>query len=142
MSDRAEIPPGYDYEASTSAFINHVGRLYTKRVMADDGSEREFWAALRIEQHHVNTWNLCHGAVMSLMAEIGTGGPGWTPDAPPAVVIELNTHFIAAPRLGDLLEVRGMLTKRTRSLIFSSARGEVAGRPMFSATSIQKVIGA
>lgn len=141
MVSEGEIPSGYEYEPSTSAFINHVGRVFTKHVTPASGPD-EFWAAIRIEQHHVNTWNLCHGAVMSMMAEIGTGGPGWVPGGPPAVVIDLAIQYIAAPKLGDLLEVCGTLTKRTRSLIFSQGRGIVDGTTVFTATSIQKVIGS
>lgn len=133
------VPVGYDFEASPSAFINHLGRVYSKRVIPDHGPE-QVWAALRIEQHHVNAWNLCHGAVMASMAEIGTAGPGWDPSGPPVVAIEMSMQFIGAPKLGDLLEVCGTITRKTRSLVFSQARGEVAGEPIFLATSVQKIL--
>jgi len=140
MSDLTGCPEGYGYEPSVSAFINHIGKVYSKRVPRDGGEE--VWAALRIEDHHVNAWKLCHGAVMASMAEIGTAGPGWDPSGPPVVAIEMSMQFIAAPKLGDLLEVCGTLTKKTRSLVFSQAIGEVDGKPMFLATSVQKILAA
>src|SRR3546814_12292860 len=76
MTDDSDIPPGYSYEPSPSAFINHIGRVFSKKVTRDDGTQ-EVWAALRIQSHQVNSWNLCHGSVMAGMAEIGTAGPGW-----------------------------------------------------------------
>jgi acyl-coenzyme A thioesterase PaaI-like protein len=139
MTDRPDIPEGYSYEPSVSAFINHIGHVYSRRTAGPNGDE--VWAALRIEPHHVNAWNLCHGAVMASMAEIGTAGPGWDPEGPPVVAIEMSMQFIGAPKLGDLLEVRGILVKRTRSLVFTRAEAEVDGKPIFTATSVQKVIG-
>ena len=140
MNDEEQAPPGYGYEPSTSAYINHIGRVYSRRIQPPGDAPEQVWAALRIAPHHVNTWNLCHGAVMASMAEIGTAGPGWDPSGPPVVAIEMSMQFIAAPKLGDLLEVCGVLTRRTRSLVFSQALGEVDGKPMFMATSVQKIL--
>lgn len=140
LTDANDIPEGYAYEPSPSAFINHIGRVYSKRIQPEDGGPEQVWAALRIQDHHVNSWGLCHGAVMASMAEIGTAGPGWDPSGPPVVAIDLTLQFIGAPKLGDLLEVCGTLTRRTRSLVFTQARAEVAGNVIFQATSIQKII--
>lgn len=133
------MPAGYAYQPTPSAFVEHVGKVYTKKVTRGDGTV-EAWAALRIEPHHVNAWNFAHGGVLATMAEIGTAQPGWDPEGPPCVAIDLATQFIGAPKLGDILEVCGTITKRTRSLVFTSARGEVAGEPVFLATSIQKIV--
>lgn len=74
------------------------------------------------------------------MAEIGTAQPSWDPEGAPCVAIDLAIQFIGAPKLGDVLEVCGSVTKRTRSLVFTYARGEVRGEPVFLATSIQKIL--
>jgi uncharacterized protein (TIGR00369 family) len=136
-----EIPPGYLYEPSTSAFANHIGRVYSRHVPAGEGRPEEQWLALRIEQHHVNTWNLCHGGVIAALAEFGVSAPSYQQGGSAVVAVELSMQFIAAPKLGDLIEVCGTVSRRTRSLVFSQARGEVAGVLMFLATSVQKVIG-
>lgn len=140
MSQTDVAPHGYKYEVLPSKFIEHVGRVYTKRVTCSDGTV-EAWGALRIEAHHVNSWNFAHGAVMATMAEVGTALPSWEAAGPPCVAVDLSIQFIGAPKLGDWLEVCGTLTKRTRSLVFTKARGEVAGAPVFFATSIQKIVG-
>ena len=133
------MPPGYAYQPTPSAFVEHVGRLYTKKVARPDGMV-EAWSALRIEPHHVNAWNFAHGGVLATMAEIGTAQASWDPDGPPCLAIDLALQFIGAPKLGELLEVCGVVTKRTRSLVFVSAHGEVAGEPVLFATSIQKIM--
>jgi acyl-coenzyme A thioesterase PaaI-like protein len=135
-----DMPDGYVYEPTPAAFIEHVGRLHTRKVEREDGTD-EAWSALKILPHHVNAWNFAHGGVLATMAEIGTAQASWDPDGPACVAIDLAIQFISAPKLGDVLEVCGVTTKRTRSLVFASARGEVAGETVFIATSIQKVVG-
>lgn len=139
MSEAIDIPPGYRYEEVPSRYVMHMGRVFTKKVTRNDGVV-ESWSALRIEEHHVNAWNFAHGALLAGMAEIATAQPAWDPSGLPCVAIDLTIQFIGAPKLGDLLEVCGTVTKRTRSLVFTSARGEVAGAPMFVATSIQRIL--
>jgi hypothetical protein len=57
------------------------------------------------------------------------------------VAIELSTQFIAAPKLNEWLVVHGQLTKRTRSLVFTRCQGESDGKLVFTATSVQKIVG-
>lgn len=135
------IPSDYSHHESPSAFVNHIGKIYHKRCPAADGSE-EVWTALEIQAHHVNAWGFCHGAVMSSLAEMGTAAPAWDPDGPPVVAIEMNMQFIKAPKLGQLLEVCGTVSQRTRSLVFSQARAYADGELVFTASSIQKILKA
>jgi len=116
-----------------------VGQVHTKKVEREDGT-REAWSALRIEPHHVNAWNMAHGGVMAFMAEVGTAQASWDPQGAPCVAISLDTQFIGAPKLGDVLEVCGTVTRRTRSMVFTSAIGSVRGETVLLATSIQKII--
>lgn len=128
---------GYEPETTPSTFVNHVGPLLVRSARA--GAE-ETWCAMRVEAQHVNAWNLAHGGFLATLAEIGTGRASWDPAGPPTVAVDLSIQFIAAPKLGDLVEVCGVVTKRTRSLVFTTARGEVAGEPVFIATSVQKIL--
>jgi len=133
------MPEGYRYEPTPSAFVEHVGQLHTKQVLRADGV-REAWSALRIEDRHVNAWGMAHGGVLAFMAEVGTAQACWDPDGDPCVAIDLTMQFQGAPQLGDVIEVCGTVTHRTRSLVFTSATGTVRGNPMFVATSIQKIL--
>ena len=137
MSDA--VPAGYTHEPSTSAFVNHVGKVYNKVVTREDGT-KETWAAILIEPHHVNTWGFAHGGFMAACAEIGTGG-GYEAGGPPIVAVDLQIHFVAAPKLGQWLEIRGLVNKRTRSLVFAESKAFADGQLMFSATCIHKIVG-
>ena len=128
----------YMHEITPSSFVNHVGPLLS-RAGASKG-DKVHWCAMRVEEHHVNSWNFAHGGFLATLAEIGTARACWDPDGPATVAIDLNVQFIAAPKLGDLIEICSWTVKRTRTLVFTSARGEVQGEPVFLATSIQKIM--
>lgn len=49
---------------------------------------------------------------------------------------------IRSIKKGEVLEVKGWVTKRTRSLVFAQARAESDSRLVFTATAIHKVISA
>ena len=133
------MPDGYVYEPTPSAFVEHVGHLHTRKVVRPDGV-REAWSALRIEDRHVNSWGMAHGGVLAFMAEVGTAQACWDPEEDPCVAIDLTMQFQGAPKLGDVLEVCGIVTHRTRSLVFTTATGTVRGKPVLVATSIQKIL--
>jgi len=135
------VPEGYTYEPSPSAYVNHMGKIYLRRS-TDPGGQDIVSAALRIEPHHVNAWGLAHGSLIAGMAEVGCAGTAYVADGPPVVAVEISTQFIGAPKLGELLEVHGWTTRRTRTLVFTQCRGESDGKLVFTATSVQKIIGA
>lgn len=138
MSD--EIPEGYSYTPSPSAFPNHVGRLFSKTVDTADG-EPEKWTALRVADHHVNSWGLAHGGLIAFLAEVATASAAWDPDGPPVVTVSLTTQFVRAPKLGQLLEMRARTTRRTRSMVFVEAHAFADGELQFTVSALNKVIG-
>ena len=136
-----EIPDGYQYELTPSAFVNHVGRIYRKPAIGAESDTRA-WLAMRVQPQHVNAWNLCHGAAIASLAEIAVSAVAYRPDEPPVVTIDLNVQFIRAPKLGDLIEVSAEVTRRSRSLVFSQCRAVVRGELVFTAGSVQKVLSS
>lgn len=147
MAQSGGMPEGYSYEPSPSAFIDHIGKVY-RRVGGmgasgqDAGGPEIVSSAIRVEQHHVNSWGFGHGSFMAGMAEIGCAAGSYDPNGPPVVAIEMSMQFIGAPKLGELLEVHGWITQRTRTLVFTQCRAESDGKLVFTATSVQKIIKA
>jgi uncharacterized protein (TIGR00369 family) len=135
-----EIPEGYGYAPSPSAFPNHVGRIFSKTVDGPDG-EPEKWTALRVAEHHVNSWGLAHGGLIAFLAEVATAGAAWDPEGPPVVTVSLTTQFLRAPKLGQLLEMRARATRRTRSMVFVEAHAFADGELQFTASALNKIIG-
>ena len=140
MDREHDFPEGYTYQPSPSAFIDHIGKVY-QRVTRNDDGKNIVSSAIRVDPHHVNSWGFAHGSFMAGMAEIGCASGAYDPDGPPVVAIEMSMQFIGAPKLGQLLEVHGEVTRRTRSLVFSQCRATADGQLVFAATSVQKIIG-
>lgn len=134
------VPDGYSYTPSPSAFPNHVGRIFHKTVEVP-GAEPEKWVALVVEDHHVNSWGMAHGGLIAFLAEVGTSSAAWDPAGPPVVTISITTQFLRAPKLGQLLEVRAVATRRTRSLVFVDAHAFADGELQFTATAVNKIVG-
>lgn len=138
--DTNDIPEGYTYEPSTSRFVNEVGRNYHKTIVNEDGS-KVHCTAIRVEERHVNTWGLAHGGFMAAVSEFMSAG-AYEPGGPPVVAMEMSMQFIRAPKLGDLIETRSHVKRRTRSVVFIYAEAFVGDDIVFSASSLHKVVGA
>jgi uncharacterized protein (TIGR00369 family) len=141
VAEADDIPEGYTYAQSSSAFINHVGRVFHK-VVEKPGGETEYWRALRVEPHQVNTWNFAHGGLMAALAEMVSGAPAYIPGGQPAIVVDMSIQFMKAPKLGDLLEARGTAVRRTKSMVFTYAQAFVGKDIMFTVSAVHKIIGS
>jgi acyl-coenzyme A thioesterase PaaI-like protein len=135
------MPEGYKHTPSSSAFVNHVGRAHHRYAVRPDGTE-EVWIALRIEPHHVNTWNFGHGGLIAAMAEFANSGPSYEKGKPPVVIAQMSISFIRAPKLGDLLEAHGFVLRRTKSMAFTRVEARVGADLIFTADAVHKVVGA
>lgn len=141
MTEPGDIPEGYGYEPSASPAVNHMGRLFRKRLQPANGAE-QVWSALRVEPHHANAWSLCHGTILSGLAEIGNSSAAYVESLPPAVVVDMTITLMKAPKVGDLIEVCGVIIRRTRSLVFTQATAFVNGEIVLSSSATHKVVGA
>lgn len=141
MSDAYDVPEGYHYEPTESAFVNHVGRLFSKTETLPDGSSATV-TAMRVEAHHVNVWNLAHGGLIACLAECVTSGAAYEPDGKPVVAVQCNIQLIRAPKIGELVELRGKVVRRGRALVFTEGHGEVDGKVVFTASGVHAVVGA
>ncbi len=55
--------------------------------------------------------------------------------------IQLDLHYLAPARPGDFVEARGMVVRRTRSVIFVRGTLSVGERAVLSASGIWKILG-
>ena len=68
---------------------------------------------------HANPAGVVHGGVLMAFADHGLSFLAWeAAERATCTTIQLNTHFLAAIRPGDFIELRGEVTRRTRALVF------------------------
>jgi uncharacterized protein (TIGR00369 family) len=140
VEEKDDIPEGYSYEPTASAFVNHVGRLFMRLETLSNGTI-QIVSAMRVEPHHVNVWGFAHGGLIAFLAECVTSGAAYEPEGKPVVGVQCNLQLIRAPKLGELIEMRGSVVRRARTLVFTEGRGEVDGKVVFTATSVLAVVG-
>jgi acyl-coenzyme A thioesterase PaaI-like protein len=133
--------PGYTIFTGVTPFADHVGPIHQKKLTTEAGVE-EHWVALRVDDRHVNVWGFAHGALMTCMAEFALNSPAYVHGGPPTVIMQMSMSFIAPPKKGDIFETCGVLTKGTRTMFFTDAKGYAGGELVFAATGIIKALKA
>ena len=118
-----------------NAFLIHSAQLWIK--LEDDRPVFGF----RVEAHHCNPLGGCHGGMLltfidSFLPNLPRFGPEGDDGATPTVSI--TTDFLSSPKLGDWVEGRGRLLRRSSNLIFVEGLVSVEGRPIARASGIFK----
>ncbi|MGT2487590.1 PaaI family thioesterase [Methylobacterium oryzae CBMB20] len=114
-------------------FIAHVGPLH---VRGADGAY-----AFRADQKHANLIGVVHGGMLMSFADRALGETAMrAADGANCVTIQLEMKFIDVGRLGDWIEIRPQVVKRTGSLVFM--RGDVRDgtRLLASADGVWKIL--
>ncbi|AIQ88514.1 PaaI family thioesterase [Methylobacterium sp. 092160098-2] len=114
-------------------FIAHVGPLH---VRGTDGAY-----AFRAEQKHANLIGVVHGGMLMSFADRALGETAMqAAGGANCVTIQLEMKFIDVGRLGNWIEIRPQVVKRTGSLVFM--RGDVRDdtRLLASADGVWKIL--
>lgn len=130
--DTAAVPEGWE-RVEDEGFIDLVGPVFLR---ASDGAY-----AFRAEQKHANLVGLVHGGMLMSVADRALGVAAMrAADGANCVTIELGVQFVGAGRLGDWIEARPEVVRRTSSLVF--LRGEVVcgDRVVATASGIWKIL--
>ena len=130
----AEYPPGYRVIDPSDPFETGSGPFF---VPVDQAAP--FRLLLRVEKRHCNSSGSVHGGLLATMADVAVcaiavlGQPGER-----AITVSLTTDFVSAGNLGDLIEARAEVTRRTGSLVFARAQIEVEDRVLLTCSAIIK----
>lgn len=119
-------------------FIDHIGPLLARRNDKESGGGWRY--GLRSEPHHANPLGILHGGVITSLIDHAIALVAWeAADRQPTVTVQVDTRFLGAAKVGDLVEVQAALHHKTRSLIFLDAEVTVDGKSIASASSIMKL---
>ncbi|MBI5128511.1 MAG: PaaI family thioesterase [Rhodopseudomonas palustris] len=116
-------------------FIDLVGPLWHRVV---DG-QHEY--AIATAAKHRNRRGLVQGGLMMTLADRASGMAAREQSgAPHVATVQLDTHFVDAGEIGDLLIARPRVIRATRSLIFTSTEVSVDGRCVILANGVFKIV--
>jgi uncharacterized protein (TIGR00369 family) len=129
-------PPGYVETRLIDPFEIYVGPVF------EQGKKGTRAFAFQVDERHVNMRGVIHGGMLMTFADAALGQAAWDAcDHAPCVTLNMQCQFLAPAKLGDLVEVAPVLTRRTRSLIFLRGDFTVGGAPIFIASSVWKILG-
>ena len=142
-----DIPPAPDAEITAPPGFKRL-RLIPEGNFADVNGplwrrieDGKLIVGFRVEWRHCNPTGMCHGGMLMTFADQAFGE--LVLDSVKrrlCATVQLNTHFIAAVQIGDLVEARGEIVRGTRSLVFIRGLLTVGERTVASIDGIWKVL--
>ena len=119
----------------TTGFLQLIGPLWQRTV---DG-ELEF--ALITEDKHHNRRGLVQGGVIMTFADRTCGMTArYASGKPMLATVQLDTHFVEAGKIGEVLISRPHVVRSTRSLIFITTEVTVDKRCIAMASGVFKIL--
>jgi uncharacterized protein (TIGR00369 family) len=117
-------------------FIGLVGPFWIKR--REDGADFAFVA----QKKHHNRRGVVQGGMMMTFADRSLGMTAWyANEKKPQATVHLDVHFIDAVQIGEFVEAKCRVVRRTRSLIFMSGEFIVGERTVATANGVWKTLG-
>lgn len=99
--------------------------------------------AFMAEPKHCNRGGVVHGGMLMTFADRAIGRACRYANAhQPQATLQLDTHFVDAVQVGELVEARCRIVRRTRALMFASAELTVGTRVVATANGVWKTLGA
>jgi acyl-coenzyme A thioesterase PaaI-like protein len=119
----------------TSGFLHLVGPLWQRLV----GHDHEY--ALVTEDKHHNRRGLVQGGVIMTFADRACGMTArYISGKPSLATVQLDTHFVAAGKIGETLITKPRVVRSTRSLIFITTEVTVDRRCIAMANGVFKIL--
>jgi acyl-coenzyme A thioesterase PaaI-like protein len=119
----------------TSGFLHLIGPLWHRLV----NGEHEY--ALVTEDKHHNRRGLVQGGVLMTFADRTCGMTArYISGKPTLATVQLDTHFVEAGKIGEVLISRPRVVRSTRSLIFITTEVTVEKRVIAMANGVFKIL--
>jgi acyl-coenzyme A thioesterase PaaI-like protein len=119
----------------TSGFLHLIGPLWQRVV----NGEHEY--ALITEDKHHNRRGLVQGGVLMTFADRTCGMTArYVSGRPTLATVQLDTHFVEAGKIGEVLISRPRVVRSTRSLIFITTEVTVEKRVIAMANGVFKIL--
>ena len=101
-------------DETNQGFMKYLGGLDLKKI---DDKNYEFF--IEVKEMHLNTKNIAHGGFLSTIADTGMGTAAHRIAGDKrCVTINLNMKFISPALLGEKLNGKVKILKKTRTLVF------------------------
>jgi uncharacterized protein (TIGR00369 family) len=135
MAGDAVLPEGAE-DISMSGFNRFIGPLY--RLPDDPGGRRRF--CFPVTAKHMNSVGSVHGGMLMAFLDISMSRTSRLQSgAATCSTVSLACDFLAAGKLGELIESRIAVSRQTRTMVFLSAEAWAGERLLVTAQGVWKV---
>ena len=130
-------PAGAGWEPyHDEGFIGLVGPFWTRQ----EGDTHLY--AFKAEKKHHNRRGVVQGGMIMTFADRSLGMTAWyANNKQPQATVHLDVHFVDAVQIGEFVEAKCRVVRRTRSLIFMSGEIAVGDRLVATANGVWKTLG-
>jgi acyl-coenzyme A thioesterase PaaI-like protein len=126
---------GWEHHAD-EGFLGLVGPIWQR----PDGDSYRY--AFLVEDKQRSGRGGVQGGMLMTFADRAMGRTCWyANERQPQVTVQFDMHFIAAVKLGEFVEARCTVVRRTRALVFMAAELMVGERVVATAKGIWKMLG-
>ncbi|MBU6443815.1 MAG: PaaI family thioesterase [Alphaproteobacteria bacterium] len=135
----AGLPEGAE-PAPSGGFNQFIGPFY-RLPDQEGGAVRRF--CFVAEEKHMNAAGSVHGGMLMSFLDVAMSrSTRLATDAQRLSTVALTTDFVGPGRLGEVIEARVRVTRRTRTIVFLSAELVAAERILVTATGLWKIPAA
>ena len=123
-------------DETNQGFMKYLGGLNLNKV---DNTNYEF--SIQVKEIHLNTGKIAHGGFLSTIADTGMGTAAHqVAGNRRCVTINLDLKFITAAKLGEKLNGKVKILKKTKTLIFINCEINSSKDLVISASGIWKIL--
>jgi len=117
-------------------FLALVGPILRRK-----SGETDRYAFVAEPKHH-NRGGVVHGGMLMTFADRAIGRTcRYANEHRPQATVQLDMHFVDAVQVGELVEAKCRVVRRTRALMFASAELTVGARLVATARGVWKALG-
>ena len=125
-----------DMDETNQGFMKYLGGLNLNKI---DNTNYEF--SVEVKEIHLNTGKIAHGGFLSTIADTGMGTAAHQVAGDRrCVTINLDLKFITAAQLGERLNGKVKILKKTRTLVFINCEISNAKDIIVSASGTWKIL--
>ena len=123
-------------DETNQGFMKYLGGLDLKKI-----NDTDYEFAVEVKEMHLNTGLIAHGGFLSTIADTGMGTAAHQVAGDRrCVTINLNLKFITAAKLGEKLNGKVKILKKTKTLVFINCEINNAKDIVVSASGTWKIL--
>jgi len=123
-------------DETNQGFMKYLGGLDLKKI-----NDADYEFTVEVKEMHLNTGQIAHGGFLSTIADTGMGTAAHQVAGDRrCVTINLNLKFITAAKLGEKLNGKVKILKKTKTLVFINCEINNAKDIVVSASGTWKIL--